>query len=292
MKAAQHKTPLPLTGGLHTRIPLISQSIDWIELTFHKPYKSYTPEYFTQNSVDYHPMNAYDTVRQFADGRLEMRHSERPEMGYHVILSGSVLANYPRRSRDILYWYWDARARFSRVDLAVDCFNMPAFHPMMATELIAGGWCKCKAKDMEIRHDARNPGYTQYFGSRTSDKRVRFYDKAEEQGVEGRWVRIEGQYRGKKADQCANMVASGADPRAIIRGYVDFPCWSDWQGVFSLPVENIEIPRTEPAPIKWLIEQCAPALAKQVHLHGEEVLANFLKAYMERLERLTQEKIG
>lgn len=52
-------------------------------------------------------------------------------------------------------------------------------------------------------------GLTVYFGSASSDFRIRIYDKAYEQGVEGHWVRVEMVLQGQNGDAFSAELASG-----------------------------------------------------------------------------------
>ena len=95
----------------------------------------------------------------------------------------------------------DADSNVSRIDIACDdrdgCLNMD--------QIIAKTWAneinsRMKRRDVHFSLEGtQQAGATVYIGAASSDFRVRIYDKALEQGVEGHWVRVELVMRGKNS---------------------------------------------------------------------------------------------
>lgn len=284
--SAQTENPLHLTGGWNTTT-LVRTSIDWIEVTFPRSVSVPRPDFMARDGVETRPINAYDRAMKYSDGRVELTHSSREEMGTHVICTGSVLSAYQDRAREILDIYITGSGRLSRLDLAVDVFNDTDFTPALATAEIQRGGCKCRARKYPVWHDAVGRGHTQYVGAPASEVRVRIYDKSAERDLDDLvWTRIEGQYRGERAHGAGMAVTAGADEREIIRGYVDFPDWREWQRVFRLPAQRIPTTTRETNTERWLLEQVAPALARTVALSGDSFLDRFVSAYERELVRI------
>ncbi len=284
--AGLKKDPHDLTGGSGPHIPIVKTSCDWLEVTFPKGVQTVRPDWTVRESVEARPFSGYDTCRKYQDGHVELWHTCRPEMGCHVLWNGSSLAQYPDRVHELATVYADGGARASRIDLAVDVFNL-ALLPERATEEIKAGRCKTGAKAFPVTQDSVRGGYTQYVGAPSSEVRVRIYDKAQEQGIDdGDWTRIEAQFRSKRAHAALNAWTRGIEARALIAGFVDFPEWKKWQEVMRFEAVKISTERQDTNTVRWLLEQCAPALARQVHMSGDDMMLRFFDAYNREYEKL------
>jgi DNA relaxase NicK len=107
----------------------------------------------------------------------------------------------------ILEYAYKSAKNITRIDLAVDdregqldidkLYNMSAMRVMKdGTDNIKCRWWgtfKC------VSRTQGDSGTTIYFGSESSKIRVRIYDKAKEQGIEGHWIRTEVVLRDEKA---------------------------------------------------------------------------------------------
>lgn len=278
--------PQVLTGGC-AGTALVRTSIDWVECTFPQTCQVPRPDWMNNEGVECRPMNAYDRAMRYGDGRTEMTHSKRADMGTHVALTGSVIGQYGQRAYELLDIYRTGQGRFSRIDLAVDVFNMPGFTPEMATTLIQAGKCRSRSRAFPLWHDAVGRGYTQYVGAPSSDVRVRIYDKGAERRLDDlQWVRVEAQYRRRRAHTCACAITDGTEERELIRDAVDFPEWPEWEKVFRMPAVHMKTEKQDTNTERWLLQQCAPALARQVALSGTEFLNRFVSAYERELAKI------
>ena len=124
---------------------------------------------------------------------------------------------------------------------------------------------------------------TVYYGSRSSDRFVRIYEKM---GLgEDVFLRFEVEYKSPRAFQVARALAEDADARSILRGELDrvedpqlsaqFACLHDAD---AYPVQAV---KPEPATLKWLREQVAPALDRVVRDH--DIDSNEIEALFRRI---------
>jgi len=205
-----------------------------------------------------------------------------------VSLSGSALRWYDAKSLDwyqLLTWVKECSGRTSRVDLAVDIKN----GNINQADL-------CKQNRMPYKGKGRTPrwlpvgdeedGWTWYIGSRQSEKFLRVYDKAKEQkDHETDYVRVELECKGEVAHAVGHEFPAmektlcKAMACTLIRGTANIvhPSWA-----WAMDSESVvlTIPQgKERDTFGWLVNVCAPALAKQIALHPNDgVLDTFWEA--------------
>lgn len=223
-------------------------------------------------------------------------HPERLDMGVHVDLPSSALKLMDNegilgRVEDFLEWLLGRDAKISRLDVAIDT-DIVSIETVRAacdgeTFISRCSWVN------EHRFLRGSPGCTVYVGSPTADRRVRFYDKAAEQGLNTKesieqgippitWTRAEIQHRDKHAIRAARFLVAAAagslDPAALFNEIVDFrdvtgdsnvsrrprcAWWESWLGAcrekVGFPFENVE--KTVGRVYDWLKLQVAPSLA-------------------------------
>lgn len=247
----------------------ISVSIDWISVTF-KPVKSVSyPAEIDREMTECKPVNGYNVGVRYTDGRIELTHTLRPEMGCHVIASGQTLRAMKCDPIAYLKHVVSSGARVTRLDIAIDAKNCNLV-ASDATKYIKNGEVITRAKQFPAWSDPTNKGYTQYIGKKTSSAFVRIYNKAAEVGVDGDWTRVECSFGERRANQAAQAIIQNGDFIGLVRGFVDFPEWENWQNVMSdSPVQTVYEKRLSNTR-KWLLEQCAPTLAREVYLDGED----------------------
>ncbi len=249
--------------------PKVSLSIDWISCTFKDSKKlSYPPE-LTQEKVECRPLNGYNLAARYSDGRIELTHTTRREMGSHVIFGGECLRNLAVAATEILEWLVRASGTVTRLDLAVDCFNC-GLNPKQATEEIKNARVRTLARQFPSWCDAVQKGYTQYIGKKSSTAFVRIYDKAAEMGVDGEWTRVECSFGSKRAMDAARQCLQGADYRGLVKGFVDFPQWREWGEVMRANACKTAAPRTLSNTKRWLLSSAAPSLARELYLDGDD----------------------
>lgn len=243
------------------------------------------PDELDKESSDSRPFNAYDTAKTYADGRVELFHSQRPEMGIHCVLSGVVCSNLREHLPAICRLVWHMGGRISRLDLALNdlCGRI---NPLEATKHIEAGKVKCRAKEYPTYNDPRAGGYTQYCGKMASEVHLCLYNKSAEMGELGFLVRAEIRFKGKKADKAAKAFLEHQDCRPLILGFVDFPEWREWQDVFAVTPQTIEGERRDTNRVRWLLTQVAASIAKEVVECGGDLLI------LERISRAVMENLS
>ena len=108
--------------------PILSQNIHWLEVTFKSEAHKKLPESLPQEGIECYPLHGYNTGLKFSDGRMEFMHTNRPDMGVHVQWDGTSLTRAETGPLTLLSFLSQTEARFTRIDLAVDCrnFNLKA----------------------------------------------------------------------------------------------------------------------------------------------------------------------
>lgn len=284
--------------GLTSRKARTGTKIDWLSVTLPYRSKDFCPQELTRVGVDEVAMHSYDIARRFADGRLELRHSSREDMGIHIQFPGKTLEIIAKTAKisdlELLRWYLERGAKIRRLDVALDAWDSgidllrlhETFHSGLATT-------KAKAGSL-VQSTGDRAGTTVYVGSRQSEAFARYYDKAAEQGVIGDWLRFELQFKDSKAIQAADGLLNSIAPDqyiiGLIRGHCDFPTIRAWNDIMD--VEPTEISRAKKSgsdTLTWLMDTCAPSLAREIHLSLDEpVLHNFLERVMSEVERLRE----
>lgn len=140
-------------------------------------------------------------------------HREFAEFGLMLQMSGTQISAFRREGRDILRLIANmvnGEWRFTRLDLAIDLRGKPIAIKDLVDDWQAGT-LKTIAHSM-TRYTTETPeganGETVYVGSRTSERFLRVYDKAAEQGHAGEhWTRIELELKGKYARYAAKQIA-------------------------------------------------------------------------------------
>jgi len=247
------------------------------------------------------PKFGYNRCLRYETGAVIMWHDIREEMGVHVILSGSTLRALAVNGSDVVTVLAALRAlgaRVSRIDLAVDVRGST----LTLTDL-------CKPNRQPYKGKGRTPkytavgdvedGWTIYIGSRSSDKFLRIYDKQKESGEDGDgWVRIEIECKGMVAhwlgDTLPHMTPIQAYDLAssLIKTMVDFNT-PVWQSALSATQVSLAIPKkTERDTLAWLVNSCAPALARVIaEKPNVDVLGLFYDALKSELSRRSIEAI-
>lgn len=270
------KNPPPLcnTGVENKSVSLL---IDWIEGTYKHEARRPMPLILTEDGVECTGFHGYNVGRKYQDGRLEMWHSTRLEMGLHIQWSGEAIKSAPVDALSLVAYLAATGFTFTRLDMAIDVrgYNLK---PQTATEQIANGNYICRARKFPQWGDPKNPGYTQYVGKRPSEIYLCIYDKAAEMGSGQDYTRIELRCHKGRAATAAKTILRGVDFRQLVLGYVRFPEWKEWNTVMGADATAIPAEKKDSATKAWLLSQCAPALARVLDEDGDdEFWFKFLK---------------
>jgi phage replication initiation protein len=176
------------------------------------------------------------------DSGVRVLYDGTPEMGVHVTASGEAcrrleelgvvrdwarfLATFSADRKPV-----DRGRRLCRLDVAVDetlgLLDVDRCYAEAQAGHTVSRWRKARLVEGEfsIAHPDQQGRPTLYLGSKkTSDAFGRIYDKAEEQGVEGHWHRVEMVTRDQRArDLGAHLAINGlASFSGVLRGYLEF----------------------------------------------------------------------
>jgi len=103
-----------------------------------------------------------------------------------------------------LFWAFQDRIFFTRFDVAIDVFDKSLAEPVLSALRNFEYLSQSKKRIHIVQHSAGSySGETYYLGSNQSERRMRIYDKAQEQGLDIFWYRFELQTR----KDWANLVA-------------------------------------------------------------------------------------
>lgn len=279
-------------GGVLVTPPLnLSQHLDFLELTFpifkQKPSVEY-PEHWSKKAVETKPKNGYKVAYRYPDGRVEMFHPDQPNMGYHVVMGGQTLKALGENDLWLLEYFLENGARVTRLDCALDVFDMPLdFDELWASA--KKGEFECRLRKPPLRTSDAKRGDTVYFGRMKSSVFTRIYNKAAEQNYDGSWVRVETVFRHSRANNAAKlMVKRKLDTPALIRGHVNLPRLKWWTDVMTQKAEKTRVdPPTADKRLSWLMNSVPSALAKEIHLQGEAVWLEFKARVEEEIVKLS-----
>lgn len=208
-------------------------------------------------------------------GLLVMASEQNDRMGVHVSWSGSALQAVNPRA--VLRQALSMGANVTRIDIAIDWFNLLELETLKAK--LDAGQAETRARDWNLITGRK--GSTLYVGSRTSEKFLRIYDKAAEQGVDGPWYRIELECKGDFARGVALHVdGNGYDYFGeIIKGFCNWPSSSYWLHATSSPTLLEGIPKAEKQrdTFTWLMKSVAPSVAKLL-TDDHEKFVTFLRS--------------
>lgn len=282
------KTPVTVTRG--SKPTILSQKVDWIAGTFRGRKTHELALNLTQSYEQCKGYLNYSDGSLFEDGRKMFTSPSHPEWGVHMVWSGTACANCPVDPIHLICALICADFSFTRIDLAIDVKNANLM-PSQATEEIKNGRIKTRAKECPAWFDVAGKGYTQYIGKKSSEIYMRIYDKAAEMGIDEDYTRIELVVRSERADKAARQAILRRDFRGLVVSFADFPEWDEWNKAMATTPIKLPSERKETATRKWLIEQCTPALAREImKTDGIDFYEKFKSAVMIELEHLSNDR--
>lgn len=156
-------------------------------------------------------------------GNVKVYFDGNENMGCHVSMTGQGCRQYEAYKGtkhcwpQLLVQLMDARATFTRIDIAIDnvdgALDLDKLETCINEKLIRtrfkGGYFY---KAFTLLQDDETPqGETIYLGSKTSRFKVRFYDKAAQLGINSHWVRCELQCMAERSIEAVKHILSGAE---------------------------------------------------------------------------------
>ena len=320
------KSALDVQGASSNTPPLNTQTIsipeenriliDWLEFTLpdefriHDRYLSLKSYLRIDGATFCHAprgMNGYKKQIIYGKARILMDGSE--DMGVHVILSGEAIRQMSADILVLLHWILHHSGKISRIDLALDDVTGKLTLSRVKKAIRARA-VTCRARDFRCMQSGslstgEVTGETFYFGSAQSRTQYRIYDKAAEQGIEGQWIRCEGQYRQENAHLVAQLIHDakfdiGPVFCGLLRGYLNFLTpsktdtnksrWATAQWWLDLlnGAEKLKLSVIKPAPsmersLDWFKRQVAPNFAMLLKYYGSDVMQECTKLGWNRL---------
>lgn len=264
-------------------------SIDWLSYTVKKPQinSPVIPSYLRSDGHEVAGNLGYTEGWEMDNGVRTLTNPDRPEMGHHVILSGKALQKLAAAGVDLFDLVRDVLAlgaKIKRLDLALDIHDSGE-QVETFVNAYRDGKVKTNARSFhEIRGLSPEDGHTAYFGSRTSERMVRVYDKAAETGLlPFSWLRVEAEIKGQKAHGIAShLVELPPQQRTraihgIIQDIVDFPTVTAWTSALdAIEIDLAPAGRKDTDTKKWLLDACAQALAKYIEREDADFMQTFI----------------
>jgi len=233
-------------------------------------------------------------------GHYVMANYGRPEMGVHLAFTGRALRSLSEggiEAASMLSWMLEQGAKITRLDLAIDAFDLD-IDPMLLAQAprvpdapgTARKWSFVKGHD---------DGCTAYIGSRKSEKFLRIYDKAAEQGLKDRkWVRFELEFKSDAAKAAAHHfgLLGDAERPGYIKGLIrDLfnPQDETFQAVMDAPAQALKtIKDTEDNTLEWLVGAVAKSIAKTMQRRSDlDVWGMIVEAVHANLDIPSQAKL-
>jgi hypothetical protein len=197
-------------------------TLDWLAGTFHGVSENETKfinRYARTNPIQtIKPRNGYSIAEVDSNGVQLLWNPDRTEMGVHCIFPGSALrVLYEQQSilmSSLLREFTEAGAKISRLDLAKDLTLTPVDLAAVYKSLEQGANVGTARTFSTIL--SGDGGQTVYVGSRTSEKFIRIYNKAAQEGLTDRhWTRYELETKGMVARALASLLTGPQDWGAI-----------------------------------------------------------------------------
>lgn len=218
------------------------------------------------------PIAGYTTGQSATFARL-FWHERNAKQQIGVIFSGddlrmAILLGLPHE--EMIAYIAANGFRVTRLDFAIDVYDPDAdplelLRAWRSGNLTSGARQVANYTSSKFDADAKlHDAGTVYFGSRSSDRQLRVYDKASQMGKSGNWTRIELVVRHERANALLSaMISHGIRyaGQAAIRDYVNYDRAHWWnratQGI-AVPIQPVgrKITATE----KWLRDVVLPVL--------------------------------
>lgn len=221
-------------------------------------------------------LNGYSYAVRHPFGHIVMSNLKRPDMGVHVMFSGSALNHLLEGGIDqfaLIRWAVGEGAKITRIDLAVDLYGTPVDMDKLYKSKQIKGY-EGAARKRERRQNDEG-GYTIYFGSRKSDKVLRVYNKAAEQGLPGvMWTRFEMEFKSDPAHEVAAAVMGMTFDEAMVytMGLIKGQYNADdplYQELLKSPARQVPTTKdVSDSTLEWLLGPVAKTMAKQMRLHS------------------------
>jgi DNA relaxase NicK len=254
---------------------MLTVTMDWIAFTIKEMTKNgqaWLDAYCSDKTcVPAAPKHGYTSAAASEEGILHYWNDNRPEMGHHVVISGSALHRVSARrcvaQKALLEQIVNTAGRVSRLDLAKDASDVPLSITTLWAVFCTRG---LGGRSHKVTHmESENGGETIYIGSRSSERFIRIYNKAAEQYLHNRhWTRFEVETKGMVARMVASVLVNTDDWGSVFDGLcrrmADFSGTEFATVFFDWNTSEIGLPKIEKQSDteKWIETQVTPAVAR------------------------------
>lgn len=209
----------------HTsRLPFV----DW--LSFSLPYSEISLDFIQSQigRIDWRNrgFEGYPISGLIVGGGMVGLDPNRPENRIHVSLSAKALSVLQFTADDLISQIFAIDGKFSRIDIAKDDYdgllNITNLEDKFAIDEVRTRF-KTSNRMRSRKRGSGIIGDTLYLGSRDSESFCRIYDKQLQTNSEGSWIRVEIEFKGKKAHVIGRAIALGIfNADNLILGYIEF----------------------------------------------------------------------
>lgn len=276
-------------------IPLENRSLlDWVSFTLkvNDPREALEivgllPSLFIELEYGF---SGYRKSLRFGD--ISIYYAGREDMGCHVEMSGQGCRQFEAQFAsipwlDLFKTVFSVNGNFTRLDLAIDNVDGALTLEKIGDALLDhekqirtlfGEWRRLQKGS--FLDGKKLTGETIYLGSSKSHVLFRIYDKAQESGIDGQWIRFELQLRNNRAQEAARLfisdISAGCLATGIINRYFAITnnddsnisrCtlqawWSEWlQSTEKISLTTEKATRYVSDTMDFIKRQYAPSLA-------------------------------
>lgn len=155
-------------------------------------------------------------------GNIVVFYDGNEGMGCHISMTGKGCRFYETTYKKSNVWYalihrlFSINATITRIDVALDnvdgSLDLSLLEQAVINDTVRTRFKGAqRIENFSFGSRKKQQGKTIYLGSRQSRFKVRFYDKAAEQGLSGHWVRCELQCMAERAQELARHLAKPKD---------------------------------------------------------------------------------
>jgi hypothetical protein len=274
----------------------IGYSVDWFsgtKITGPLIFDTAFPQDMGQTVSTAKPRNGYNRGDMLRCGAVVLYHSKYRDMGYHAQFDGASLRELRMvgmTDTQIVRRLSSMAMKASRIDVAMDVFGSESLTVPAIANAVERGDIIAVTKKATYTHGVGGSanGATLYLGSRTSERMLRVYDKAAEQGIDGmRWLRLEFEIKEEQAHAVQRALVVNNEIAGIFRAI-----WASFvkkcafveldQAIGSTSVTIPDVPRKAHSTVVWLLDQVVPAMVNFQEQHPEiDILDLVVNAFTE-----------
>ena len=255
------------------------EKIDWLAYSQKSSVDWQFPDYIETKWKPISPLRNYTNGEENSQGVKRFWNTVRADQGRLVVLGGSSLDMIGENREQLLSYTAGLDNKITRVDYCLDVIE-GLFNPTNVVSHLRNRDVITHARTIPRIQDDWRGGFSQYVGTKASETYTRIYDKAAEQGVSGKWARIETVYQGDRAEASLQAYLLHKSTRKLILAHVDFPKWKAWRRIMRGDKAKLIVQTRASNTRTWLLEQVAPSIAKELLLDDDQ---SFLFEMMERV---------